>query len=215
MGQKIIKTLKKIVFGILDIIYPEEDKCICCKAEEYIGICDECLKKIKRVETQDKILTYGFYGGNLKKLILQMKYNKSFTAAKILSGLLIDLIEENNIKADIICYVPMSKSSKVKRGFNQCEVLAENISREIGIPLSKALIKVKNTREQKTLSKEERMKNIQGAFGVRDNLGINDRSIILIDDVVTTGATIIECEKILKKYGANKITILTIAKSNI
>ena len=108
----------------------------------------------------------------------------------------------------------MSKNSIKKRGFNQCEVIAKHLSEELNIPVSKSLIKIKDTKEQKSLSKEERYKNIKDAFEIRDKKILNKR-ILLIDDVVTTGATLLECEKIFKKYNVEEITVLTIAKSHI
>ena len=108
----------------------------------------------------------------------------------------------------------MSKSSVKKRGFNQCEVIAKNLSKLLDIPVNDSLIKIKDTREQKSLSKEERYKNIKGAFKVKKN-NIENKRILLVDDVVTTGATLLECKKILKKCDVAEITILTIAKSHI
>lgn len=214
MGKKIIKEIKNIVSTILDIIYPPSNRCIICNSEDFIGICPYCKSKIKRVENQNDILSYGYYGGILKELILAFKYDKNFTAGNVISELLLNLIYENNIEFDEICYVPMSKSSVKKRGFNQCEVIAKNLSKLLDIPVNDSLIKIKDTREQKSLSKEERYKNIKGAFKVKKN-NIENKRVLLVDDVVTTGATLLECKKILKKCDVAEITILTIAKSHI
>ena len=214
MGKKSIKEIRAVISAILDLIYPPLNKCIVCSSEGFIGICPLCESKIKRVEKQDHILSYGYYGGILKEVILAFKYEKNFTAAKIISELLLDLIYERKIECDVICYVPMSKNSIKKRGFNQCEVIAKHLSEELNIPVSKSLIKIKDTKEQKSLSKEERYKNIKDAFEIRDKKILNKR-ILLIDDVVTTGATLLECEKIFKKYNVEEITVLTIAKSHI
>lgn len=215
MGKKIIKEVKNIFSAVLDIIYPADDKCIMCNAEDFIGICPLCKSNIKRIQTQEEILSYGFYGGILKELILAFKYDKNFTAGDILVDLLLSLIEEEKVDGDYICYVPMTKRSMKKRGFNQCEVIAEKIGDKLNIPVSKCLIKNKNTKEQKTLSKEERMKNIEGVFDIKNKSKIYNKKVILIDDVVTTGATLLECKKLLEKNAVEKITILTIAKSYI
>ncbi|WP_196001129.1 ComF family protein [Clostridium sp. 1001271B_151109_B4] len=216
MGKTIFKILKIIYKQLLDIVYPMEEKCIICEIEGFIGICDCCKTEIKRCYMEDKkSISYGFYGGVLKKLILELKYNKNFTAAEILSNLILEIINNQNIKADVICYVPMTKKAIKKRGFNQCEVISKSISYTTGIPISNCIIKSKNTKEQKTLSKDERKSNIQGAFNIKRNYDIKNKHVILIDDVITTGATLDECKKILLKYGANEITVLTIAKSNI
>lgn len=216
MGKTIFKILKIIYKELLDIVYPAEEKCIFCGIEGFIGICDCCRAEIKRCTVEDKTsISYGFYGGVLKKLILEFKYNKNFTAGEILSNLILEIINNQNINADIICYVPMTKKAIKKRGFNQCEIISKNISYNMDIPISKCIIKSRHTKEQKTLSKDERKSNIQGAFDIKSNHDIKNKHVILIDDVMTTGATIDECKNILLKYGVNKITVLTIAKSNI
>mgnify|MGYP000341350924 CR=1 FL=1 len=212
---KIIGYILKVYNEILDIIYPAEEKCIICKSDGFIGLCPCCKKSINRAIFENNNLSYGFYGGILKKLILEFKYESNYTAGYLLSNFLLEIIEENNIKADVICYVPMTKKAEKKRGFNQCKVIAKNISNATGIPVRKCIKKIRNTKEQKTLNKEERIENLSGAFKVNNVDNIKNRNVILIDDVITTGATISECQNILKKSGAKKIIVLTIAKSNI
>ena len=125
------------------------------------------------------------------------------------------MIEEEKINADVICYVPMTKKAEKKRGFNQCKLMARNIGYHTNIPVSNCIKKIKNTKEQKTLTKEERIINLKGVFKINNVKDIKNKNVILIDDVMTTGATINECKYILKKSGVKQITVLTIAKSNI
>ncbi|MGV2643905.1 ComF family protein, partial [Clostridium perfringens] len=119
------------------------------------------------------------------------------------------------IKADGIFFIPSSKKSLKERGFNQCEFIAKILGDRLDVPVYKDIIKIKNIKEQKTLSKEERWKNISGAFEVVSNINIKNKKVILIDDVVTTGATLLECEKLFIKNGACSIKMLTVAKSYI
>ena len=83
------------------------------------------------------------------------------------------------------------------------------------IGLINCILKIKHTKEKKTLSKDERRINVEGAFKIKDNRDIFNKVVILIDDVMTTGSTINECKKILKNNGAKRIIVLTIAKSDI
>lgn len=214
MGKGFIKLLKEFFNEFLDILYPPINKCISC-GSEFIGLCPICNKKIVRVKENHNIISYGYYSGVMKKLILEFKYKKDFICGDILSDYLFELIEENNIKADAIFFIPSSKKSLKERGFNQCEFMANKISDKLNIPVYKDIIKIKNIKEQKTLSKEDRLKNVQGAFGVISNRNIMNKNIILIDDVVTTGATLFECEKLLINNGACSIKMLTVAKSYI
>ena len=215
MGKEIIKIIKIALEALLDIIYPYDNKCIICGVEGFLGICSKCKSEIKRVHQQEEIMAYGYYGGVLKKLILNLKYHKSFIAGKVLADLLCQIIIEKELSIDFICYVPISKASLKKRGFNQCSVLAKNISSILDIPVIDCLVKIKETKEQKLLGKEERVKNILGAFEVKNKEKLFKKNILLIDDVYTTGATINECKKNIEKCNINKIYLLTIAKSNI
>ena len=215
MGKEIIKIIKIALEALLDIIYPYDNKCIICGVEGFLGICSKCKSEIKRVHQQEEIMAYGYYGGVLKKLILNLKYHKSFIAGKVLADLLCQIIIEKKLSIDCICYVPISKDSLKKRGFNQCSVLEKNISSILDIPVIDCLVKVKETKEQKLLGKEERMKNILDAFEIKNKEKLFKKNILLIDDVYTTGATINECKKNIEKCNINKIYLLTIAKSNI
>ena len=215
MGKEIIKIIKIALEALLDIIYPYDNKCIICGVEGFLGICSKCKSEIKRVHQQEEIMAYGYYWGVLKKLILNLKYHKSFIAGKVLADLLCQIIIEKKLSIDCICYVPISKDSLKKRGFNQCSVLAKNISSILDIPVIDCLVKVKETKEQKLLGKEERMKNILDAFEIKNKEKLFKKNILLIDDVYTTGATINECKKNIEKCNINKIYLLTIAKSNI
>ena len=215
MGKEIIKIIKIALEALLDIIYPYDNKCIICGVEGFFFFFSKCKSEIKRVHQQEEIMAYGYYGGVLKKLILNLKYHKSFIAGKVLADLLCQIIIEKKLSIDCICYVPISKDSLKKRGFNQCSVLAKNISSILDIPVIDCLVKVKETKEQKLLGKEERMKNILDAFEIKNKEKLFKKNILLIDDVYTTGATINECKKNIEKCNINKIYLLTIAKSNI
>ena len=215
MGKEIIKIIKIALEALLDIIYPYDNKCIICGVEGFLGICSKCKSETKRVHQHEEIMAYGYYGGVLKKLILNLKYHKSFIAGKVLADLLCQIIIEKKLSIDCIRYVPISKDSLKKRGFNQCSVLAKNISSILDIPVIDCLVKVKETKEQKLLGKEERMKNILDAFEIKNKEKLFKKNILLIDDVYTTGATINECKKNIEKCNINKIYLLTIAKSNI
>ena len=214
MGKRIIELLITLKDEILDIIYPPKNTCIICE-NEFAGICPICEGKIQRVKDDDEILSYGYYSGVLKKLVLEFKYKKNFIAGNVLVEFLYELIDKKNIKIDAIVFIPSSKKALRERGFNQCEYLAKEISKKLKIDLYKDIIKVKNTKEQKLLSKEDRYKNIKDAFALKSEKNIKNKHLLLIDDVITTGATLYECEKLLKKSGASSIKILTVAKSYI
>ncbi|MGL5378639.1 ComF family protein [Clostridium sp.] len=215
MGKGIIKIIKLVINQLLDIIYPPDDKCISCLEGDNIGICNRCKGKIQRVKCNGEIKSYAFYGKTIRSLILSFKYEKNFLAGRILGEYLCELINENNIKADLVMYVPLSKKSFKKRGFNQCEFMGKIIAERYNMKCYNGIIKIKDTKEQKTLSKEERSENVKGVFSVKDEKYLIGKSIILIDDVVTTGYTVKECKSMLEKIEGCTINVLTVAKSEI
>jgi competence protein ComFC len=214
MGNRIIKKLNIFIDEFLYFIFPPQNKCVACGIE-YIGLCPLCFSKLVRVKNNEKIISYGYYSGVLKEIILEFKYKKNFFAGEIISDFIIELIKENNISGDYILYVPGNKKSIKKRGFDQCNFIAKKISVKLDIPLLKEIKKENNVKEQKRLSKEERFINIKDAFYIKGKSNIEGKEIILIDDVITTGATLLEVEKILREGKASKINILTVAKSYI
>jgi ComF family protein len=110
--------------------------------------------------------------------------------------------------------VPLHNIRRRERGYNQSELLARVISGQTGIPcLAKGLVRRKYTEAQATLGKEDRLQNIRGAFSVKRNHMFDGKNIILIDDVVTTGATVNECAGVLSDAGATQVLCLTAART--
>lgn len=212
MGEKIKEILGLLKRGLLEIIYPKYDKCLVCDKEDEDGLCHNCKNSITYCKEDE--LCIGYYRGALKELILKFKFKKRFDAGDEL----IRLIENKLIMVEkdyYVTFIPIGGDSLKNRGFNQCEYLAKELCFRNGYKLMNTLIKVKETKVQKTLRKEERLKNLSGAFDVISKELIEGKKFLLIDDVITTGATLMEAEKVLRKNGAKEIKMLTLAKSNI
>ena len=219
MGEKIkrvIKILLSLYESLLEIIYPHENYCIICGEEDCKGICDKCINSISKTENNEFIDSYGYYSGVLKKLIIKFKFYSDFTAGEILADILSEYIVSNyDIENYVITYVPLTKKAKKKRGFNQCEYISKKISKNIGVECIELLIKKRETKEQKTLSKSERINNIYNVFEINKNINNIKKNIIVIDDVVTTGATLMEIYKVFCEKGIKNVKLLTLAKSTI
>ncbi|MBL4932660.1 ComF family protein [Clostridium paridis] len=225
MGEAIKAILKYLFECFLIIIYPKNDKCsICGRLEEEEVICNVCKKKLIKVTSPEireyrqniyTIYSCVYYTKELKTLIINFKEKREFYTGDFLIGLLIEGMKEWNIKGDVITYVPLSKDKEKKRRFNQCLYLAKGLGKYYFIPTSPLLAKKKNIGEQKKLTKKERFKNVEDAFYTNNIENIKGKKIILIDDIFTTGATVISCARELKKSGAKEVKILTIAKSKL
>ena len=166
----------------------------------------------------DKAYSAYLYEDALKELIHLFKYNKRLSLSKMLSGLMVDFIKDNRELSngiDVITFVPLANSRLRERGFNQSKVLAGEIAKDTGIPLSDALEKISSTKPQNELTRDERFVNLKGVFKARRNAGIKNLKVLLIDDVMTTGATFSECAKALVSGGAKEVRCLALARGRV
>lgn len=190
--------------------------CIRCGKEmisEDDAYCDDC--KSEREFTAGRALCN--YTDDLAHIILKIKYGNKREYiegfAKLLALRYKKFLDVANI--DCIMPVPLHKSRQRQRGFNQSEILAGCLSKYLGIPVyTKCLYRIKKTKDQKGLSRTERLHNLDNAFVVKE-FPKKVKNVLIVDDVYTTGTTIEKCAKILKDAGANEIYFLTICTGGI
>ena len=117
-------------------------------------------------------------------------------------------------KVDLILPVPLHRVKQRQRQFNQANLLAKALSCAFTKPvLDKQLMRIKSGPAQVNLSQAQRLKNVQDAFKVKNARLVNNKNILLVDDVFTTGATVNECAKVLVRAGANRVDVLSLARS--
>jgi ComF family protein len=156
----------------------------------------------------DAVYCFGSYEGPLRDLIHLYKYGKIKTLARPLGDLLAAAIPRHE-RFDAVTPVPLHWLRRWQRGFNQSELLARDIARRTGIPVVRPLRRLRSTSVQAGLSNTRRRQNVAGAFGCRPILA---KRILLVDDVLTTGATAAACALALKRAGAARVTLLTVAR---
>lgn len=150
------------------------------------------------------------YDGDVKRLIYAFKFNQKKYIAETLGALMADEYLKRSMDADIIVFVPMTKEEEKKRGYNQSELLANEVGKRLNMPVLPALVKIRSTSAQKELKGKDRATNLESAFAcVFDQ--VKNRRILLIDDIFTTGATANECAKTLLKAKARDVSVLTSA----
>jgi len=160
----------------------------------------------------DAISLYNFYKqGKLQALIHAIKYDGLSRLAVEQGRLLGETVlrEKPSSKFDCIVPMPLHRLRKIERGYNQAERIATGISEIIGVPVKELVGRKRYTSTQTGFTLEGRKRNIKDAFECADKL--NGENLLLIDDVFTTGSTMLECAKTLKQNGAGKITIATLA----
>jgi ComF family protein len=161
----------------------------------------------------DQALSIGIFEGPLREAIHQFKYRPCRALGKPLGAWMAAYIRPVS-EIDCIIPVPLHVARLRKRGFNQALILARELSRTFSVPLSYDNLKrVRPTRPQVELSGEERLKNVAGAFALKQPVKLKNRDILLVDDVFTSGATMNECALVLKEAGVARITALTLARA--
>jgi ComF family protein len=170
--------------------------------------CSSCKGKSIYV---DKARSLFNYEKPIDGFIQQLKYYDKRFVADIFGEKLANLYRKNYFNADCLCFIPMTKKSKRKRGYNQSELIANSLSKQISVPVKELVTKEKETVRQAKLSREERLKNLKGCFKPKSKKEIDGKTIVLIDDVLTTGATSEAVAEVLKKKGAKAVYLLTVA----
>ncbi len=197
----------------------KDAKCVYCGRDipQPGWVCTVCQPKQEKLQNEK-----GFYGGFLhvfayegviRKLLHDFKYNDmpylgAFMAEKMYAFLL-----ENEVRFDLITFVPIHPRRLAWRGFDQAEILAGYLSVQTGKSSRPLLRRVRDTAPQFDLARGERQKNVKGAFAPLKKENLSGTTLLLIDDVRTTGATLFACEKVLAAMGATVISF-TFAKEN-
>ena len=223
----------------LSLLYPEGMKCIFCDNEVANGqICDECFKEDlwnegnRCVICDAKILEGNIicdhcknqkryfvkclcpfnYSGNVRKSILKFKSDGAKYLAKEFAKFIYERLQIEDIQFDIIVPVPSHKKTIKARRYNPAKVLADELEKLSGKPVCDILLKTEVTANQKSLGYQERQSNLAGSISIIDKNAIKGKSILIVDDVVTTCATVNTCAKLMEK--ASKIYVCAIARTN-
>lgn len=172
------------------------------------GVCRLCRSGLAGF---DRAYAYGFYEGPLRKLIHHFKYAGVDSLAEPLGAMLVRALPPE-LAVDVIVPVPLHWRRRVWRGYNQCELLARPLERRLQVPVVSALGKRRHTETQATLTPAKRRSNLTGAFVLEAEEEIRDKRVLLVDDVFTTGATVMACSALLRRGGARSVTVLTLAR---
>ncbi|MFQ5835387.1 MAG: double zinc ribbon domain-containing protein [bacterium] len=178
-------------------------------------LCTECRRESSPFK---KIFAATLYEGVMKEAIHLLKYRRKKGIMKRLEKVLKAYFFHTDLplsKLDLVIPIPLHRKKLKERGFNQAELLARVIATHFDLKLVKnGLQRVKATKSQISLSKKERIENIKGAFQFKNKDKFRAKKILLVDDVYTTGTTVREAAKVLKKAKAREVYILTLARAS-
>lgn len=215
--------MNKIFDYILSLIYPP--KCVFCgKVIDKSDICSECEKTLPYTKGDsvyqkflfvDKCISPLYYKDYVRCAVLRFKFSGCSCYSRRL-GAIMSECAENNLDCgsiDMISCIPLSKKRLHDRGYNQAELLAREISKAVDVKFVPTLKKIKNNTAQSTIKDAKlRAKNVVGVYTVTDPETVKGKYILLVDDVVTTGSTVSECARTLKKAGAKAVYCITLAR---
>ena len=227
--------LKQVGWFCLELLFLKS--CVQC-GKVGAAVCDDCLAEIKAIQTQvcpkcgkisDRgtwcpsckgdsqltgiIIAAEYQKGPTKEMIHYLKYNSVTELAPLLADLMIDqLIDEDLPKDIIITVVPLHRKKKLERGYNQSELIGKIVAEKLGIEYQNLLIRKKYTESQVKLKGAQRRKNLDNVFELTKSIDVSGRSIILVDDVSTTGTTLEECARILRVANARRVWGLVVSK---
>ncbi len=223
-----------------NVLFPSNLKCVCCNHElqnnEFNNICKNCLTKMNFIlnpcptcgdnmvnentyclNCKNRKSTYFtrsrsvfVYSGIAKSLVINAKFNGRRYLSKTMSAFMVDCYKSNRYNCDIVTYVPSGTRRIKERGFNLTKLLAEEVAKSLEIPVINTMERIKES-HQIDKNFKSRQDNIKDAFRIIKNIDIKNKTILLIDDVYTTGATMNECSRILTKAGAKAVFGLTFA----
>lgn len=172
--------------------------------------CFECVKDPLPIT---QIRAAFRFADPIPHIIHQFKYENQFALATPLAALMAEAWPQWQTAVNLIIPIPMHKARQRKRGYNQSALLAQKFSQHIGQPYNeKALQRIRHTRPQVGLSGRARLANLNGAFGVNGR-SVHNKDILLIDDVCTTGATLVVATKTLLAAGANSVSGYCLART--
>jgi ComF family protein len=183
---------------------PEPICRICGKSIGSPGICLECQSSTPDF---DRILSAGIFDGLLKDIIHKFKYSNATVYKKPLAGMIYKVIVTSGISADMITYVPLHWTRLISRGYNQAALIAGELSGYMGIDVRYEVIKkVRWTASQVGLKRSDRIRNLRSAFR---SSGVRGKSVMVVDDVITTTQTARDVSKSLKKAGASRVIFVS------
>ena len=213
----------KILDLIAHLLYPW--KCVFCESVlKDTDICRECEKKLpytvgdsamQKFPFIDKCVSPLYYKDKVRASVHRYKFGGCSAYSRRYAALMSDCVE-NNLDCrsiDVISWIPLSKKRLRQRGYDQARLIAEEISAKTGLPCRQLLQKVKNNSAQSlTRDAKQRRENVAGVYALDDGADVSGLRILLVDDVVTTGATMSEAARILRKEGAKSAFGVTLAR---
>jgi ComF family protein len=187
-------------------------RCALCgeRASSALGCCELCAKSLFHVQVRDNELALGHYEGALRKAVQALKYRHTTRLAHLFGRTLATAVGEQGWSIELVCAVPLHLGRRMGRGYNQAEMIAKVVARELKAPYRAVLKRTRATRKQVLLTPIERADNLADAFSASS---LEGERVLLVDDVTTSGATATECTLTLLQAGASHVYLAVVASA--
>jgi ComF family protein len=174
----------------------------------------KCLDCAERTYRFERARSYAAYRGTLARAVVLLKFERIEPLAAYFAERLATLAQRANLSADIIVPIPLHRTRERERGFNQAELIAKEVARRLRLPFKPILLTRTKARPDKhILTNDERWRIVRGAFATRPGSQVDNKRVLLVDDVMTTGATLDACAGALLEAGAKSVIGLTVARA--
>ena len=183
-----------------------------CEGDVDFFICPNCRGEAMHLDFAVAALRSH---GLARELIHRFKYSREFHLRRVLGDWLAETLVDERLAAmsdPVLVPVPLHAARLRDRRFNQSDALAEWVARRRGLRVERPLVRRRHTVTQTHFDRRQRMRNLRGAFALRHNARVNDKSFLLVDDVLTTGSTLDECARVLLEGGARCVRAITVAR---
>lgn len=224
-----MSALRSLWGGLLDVLFPP--KCALCGAllDRELDLCGICRKTTEefpelapnihpdqksRLQFLDSFTAVWYYKGKVRDGILGFKFRgRTDLAAPFGRAVAMKLLRERRDDFSCVTWAPVSTLRKLRRGYDQSELLARTVGKELGIPVRRLLKKRRNTPAQSSLTHAQRLANVLGVYDCTDAETVRGKRLLLIDDVFTTGATAEACARVLLSAGAESVSCAVVASA--
>lgn len=212
-------SIRTVVRAFASVLCDALSPAACAACDQPISsgrvFCAPCAMTIERDEpSSDGAVAFARFGGALAIALKRFKYEERPDLARPLGHLLRRAVVEAGIGADVVVPVPLHPHRLAERGFNQSALLARSVAVQIDKPFApRALERCRQTAQQARLGRAERLENMAEAFHVRDKRAVESKKVLLVDDVLTTGATLLACRDALDRAGAAEVISVCLARA--
>lgn len=212
-----------LIYQLWQLLFPP--KCVLCGKllqKEETDLCHDCRCDTPAFPDSNLKLPYlahwfalWYYEGTVRKSILRFKFHGARSYAEVYGRQLAMKLLSDGINFDILTWVPISRLRRWRRGYDQVQLIADAVGRELGITPVPALLKIRHNRPQSRLGgAPQRRANVMGVYKLSQNAPVHGKRILLLDDILTTGATAGECARVLLTAGAKEVSCAAVAAAS-